>query len=903
MPIPAGTRIGAYEVIESLGAGGMGEVYRARDSRLDRDVAIKILPEAFAHDADRLARFEREAKTLAALNHPHIAAIYGVEEGGGVRGLVLELVDGPTLAGRIAQGAIPIDEALPIALQIIDALEAAHETGIIHRDLKPANIKVRPDGTVKVLDFGLAKLASDTTGATSILGALSLSPTISTPAMTGIGFILGTAAYMAPEQARGRAVDKRVDIWAFGCVLFEMLTGRRPFDGEDVTETVGAVIHKEPAWNLLSPETPPALLLTLQRCLEKNPKRRIRDIGDARLALSGAFQLPAAAAVQSAIAKGPLWRRAVPVAIGAIVCVIAGAVAAVTILRNLPTLSPSPKRLTIQLPGSDQLPLTAGSLLGMSRDGTMMTYRAVRAGASRLYLRRMNQLDAQAIGDAAANGSSFFSPDGAWIGYGVGNVLKKVPVVGGPSQTIGNFPTNPRGATWGTDNQIIVGARQSGLMRISAAGGTPMQITKPMPGRDYWYPQLLSGGRAVLFTAATTQAPDSGDIAILDLQSGEERILIAGVDGHVLSTGHLVFVRGGSLWAVPFDINRLEVRGTPVPVVEGIRVETGGAVQYVVGDDGTLAYVPGVVGAGAASRLVWVDRTGREEPIKAPDRNYGYPRLSPDGTRLAIDVREDQNDLWVWEFARGTLTRLTFDRGGDTYPRWTGDGKRVVYSSAASDGETNAPATFVPFTQPADGTGNRERLATFRAHLDQSALSPDGKWLVMRTVSSGTQEDIMLVSLDNDRQVQPLIHTPFRERNAEISPDGRWIAYQSNESGADQVYVRPFPAVDGGKWQVSAAGGGKPLWARNGREIFYVASDNALMTVPVQPAATFTFGNATRLLDTTGYSNTGLQGRSFDVTPDGRRFLFTKNVEQQTSGAVNVVLNWFTELKQKVPVN
>jgi serine/threonine-protein kinase len=456
----------------------MGEVYRARDSRLDRDVAIKILPETFAHDADRLARFDREAKALAALNHPHIASIYGVEEGAGIRGLVLELVDGPTLADRIAQGAIPIDEALPIAHQIIDALEAAHEAGIIHRDLKPANIKLRADGTVKVLDFGLAKLASDPRS-TSVLGALSLSPTITSPAATGIGFLLGTAAYMAPEQARGRAVDKRVDIWAFGCVLFEMLTGQRPFEGEDVTETVGAVIHKEPQWSALPPNTPPAVRLVLRGCIEKNPKKRIRDIGDVRLALQGAFDPPPAPAA-AAVQKPPAWRRALPFVATSLIGAIAAAAIAAFVVANRDAPAAPPSRFVLQLPDTQQLPTTSGTLLTLSPDGRTLVYRARgRDGGFRLYRRALGQLDAVPVGDAEVQEAPFFSPDGQWIGFSVGNVLKKVPTIGGPSQTIAELTTNPRGADWSTDGTIVVGLKGAGVMRVPAAGGAAMSVVAP----------------------------------------------------------------------------------------------------------------------------------------------------------------------------------------------------------------------------------------------------------------------------------------------------------------------------------------------------------------------------------------------------------------------------------------
>jgi Tol biopolymer transport system component len=896
MAMLAGTRIGAYEVIESLGAGGMGEVYRARDTRLDRIVAIKILPDAFARDPDRLARFEREAKMLAALNHPNIASIYGVEEGAGRHALVLELVEGPTLAERIAQGPIPIDEALAIAGQIIDALEAAHEAGVIHRDLKPGNIKVRPDGAVKVLDFGLAKLGADAASSTSILGAMSLSPTISTPAMTGFGMILGTAVYMAPEQARGKAVDKRADIWSFGCVLYEMLAGRRAFDGEDVTETVGAVIHKEPAWNLLPPATPAAVRVVLQRCLEKNPKQRIRDIGDVRLALHGAFDAGPAIApgVQSVARRAPLWRRALPLAAAAIIGSVVAGLAAWAVLANRDIRTSAPSRFALKLPDSEQLPAAQGTLVAISPDGRTLVYRSRRSGVFRLYRRTLDQLDATPIGDTDAGEGPFFSPDSQWLGFAVGATLKKVPVAGGPAQTLAELPVNPRGGSWGPDGTIVVGLRESGLMRVPAAGGKPVAIATASPGRQVWYPQVIPGGRAVLFTSSEN-SPDSGELEVLRLDTGERRTLLPGSAGQVLPTGHLIFVRGGALWAAAFDSNQLQVIGTPAPVLEGIRVEGGGAVQFSVADDGTLVYVPGGTGTGAEFRLGWVDRQGHEERLDMPSRAYAYPRLSPDGTRVALDVRDQEGDIWIWEFARRTLTRLTFDPSPDTYPAWTRDGRRLVFFSARDK-------TLSPFWQAADGTGMPERLATTATPLDQGSFSPDGKRLVMRVIVADTGEDIVMLSLDGDHRVEPLLHSRFRERNAEIAPDGRWIAYQSNESGSDQVYVRPFPAVDGGRWQISTSGGGKPLWARGGRELFYIAPEGGLMSVPLLAGSAFSFGNATRVLDTSPYVLSGAVGRSYDVSADGKRFLLITSADQQTGAQINVVLNWFEELQQKVPL-
>jgi serine/threonine protein kinase/Tol biopolymer transport system component len=893
MSLAPGVRLGAYEVVAPLGAGGMGEVYRARDTRLNRDVALKVLPDSFASDPERLARFTREAQTLASLNHPHIAHIHGLEESDGVRALVMELVEGEDLSQRIARGPIPLDEALPIARQIAEALEAAHEAGIIHRDLKPANIKVRPDGTVKVLDFGLAKALDATPGSSP---SVSMSPTITTPAMTHVGMILGTAAYMAPEQARGKVVDRRADIWAFGCVLYEMLTGTRAFDGDDATVVIASIIKSDLQWNLLPPDTPPAVRTVLRGCLQKDPRQRVRDMGDVRLVLEGTLDLPVVAGTTPlTVPHSTRFHRGLPWGAGLIAgSVLTGlAVWALSGSRD-PEAAPV-RRFALTLPDTDQLPPNSGTLVAISADGQTLIYRARRDGVFRLYRRALGQLDATPIGDTNAGSYVFFSPDGQWIGYTVGSTLKKALVSGGPSQTVCELPTlgnaAARSGSWGVDGTIVVAA-QTNLLRVPAAGGTPESIVKAEAGRALSYPQILPGGRAVLFTSSEP-GPDPGELEILLLDTGERRKLLPGTAGRYVPTGHLLFMRGATLWAVGFDPGRLAVVGTPVPAIEGIRVEGGGAVQFAVADDGTLVYLPGGAGS-TARRLVWVNREGREEPINAPPRTYVYPRLSPDGTRVALDVRDQENDIWTWDFARSTLTRLTFDPANDQYPTWTRDGRRLIFISAREK-------TLAPFWQAADGTGAVERLGTDLRPLDQGSLSHDGKRLLLRAISPETREDIVMLTLDGERRIEPLVRTPFIERNVELSPDGRWMAYDSNESGAIETYVRPFPLVDGGRWQISNGGGWAPLWSPNGRELFYVDRGGSIMSAPIEAGTSFAAGNATRVMDVSAY-NTGTQGRNYDISRDGLKFLMIKNQEAASSGTqINVVLSWFEELKRLVP--
>jgi Tol biopolymer transport system component len=912
--LETGVMVGPYRVERVIGAGGMGEVYRARDMKLGRDVAIKVLPGVFLADPERLTRFEREARMLAALNHPHIGAIYGFEEGdpspssgsAAVRALVLELVEGETLADRVARGPVPVAEALPIARQIAEALEAAHEKGIIHRDLKPANIKITPEGVVKVLDFGLAKVF----GADGAGPDLSQSPTVTATAVRA-GVIMGTVAYMSPEQARGQPVDKRIDVWAFGCVLYEMLTGRRAFRGETVSETLADVLKSEPLWTALPPGTPPALRNIVRRCLEKDPRQRVRDIGDVGLALEGAFDTAAASAAL-AVPRLRVWQRPAPLLAGIV------AVLGVTILGFWTLTRPTPPgvvRLTVTPTGATAV-FTGGvaPYLAISPDGTRLVY--LGAGAQQIVVRAFDQLQPRTLSGVGAAGGLFFSPDNQWIGFYDGSsALKKVAVAGGPPVTVSPTAGNLVGASWSADGTIVFAtvALATGLIRVPAIGGELEVLTTPNGDRgelDHRWPEVLPGGRAVLFTITTPGDLANSQIAVLDLTTREQKILIrGGSHARYVPTGHLVYGVAETLRAVAFDLRRLEVTGTPVPVEQDITSANMG-----LSNDGTLVYVNGIGGTQAApNTLVWVDRQGREEPLKAPSRPYVYPRLSPDGTRVALDIATPDRDIWMLDLARETLTRVTFDPGVDSHPVWTPDGQRVVFRSSRA-GPDNL------FWQAADGTGAGERLTESLNNQRPTAFSPDGTRLIFREETPTAGEDLIVLALEGGRRAQqhspgvgrpersvtsdvrPLVQTTFDELNGEISPDGRWVAYQSNESGEYEVYVRPFPDANSGRWQISTGGGTRPLWARSGKELFYLGPSGAMMSAFVEGGSTFRSGNPTRLFEGRYFMTAATAGRTYDVSPDGQRFLMIKvggvSGETVAPTSIIVVQHWFEELKR-----
>jgi serine/threonine-protein kinase len=899
MSLTPGTRLGPYEILAPIGAGGMGEVYRARDTTLGRGVALKVLPAAFSADADRIARFQREAQTLAALNHPHIAQIYGLEDiGAGGRALVMELVEGDDLSQRIARGPMPLDEALPIAKQIADALEAAHEQGIIHRDLKPANIKVRPDGTVKVLDFGLAK-AMEPTGVAS--PSVSQSPTITTPAMTQAGMILGTAAYMSPEQARGKPVDRRADIWALGCVLYEMLTGQRAFHGQGVSETLARVIEREPDWARLPATLSPALRTYLRRCLQKDPRQRVQAIGDLRLALEGAFETGVPQAAAPAVV--PQWRR---VAFAGVAAIIASG-AIVGTLVWVATRPPLPRVSRLQITPSRTAALTIGwndRDLAITPDGSRLIY--VGNQGTQIFVRALDALEPVAVFTGGPRGP-FVSPDGHWIGFVdriSGHVLKKVAVTGGPAVTLATLDTGgPSGATWGPDDTIIVATASvaTGLQRVAAAGGLITVLTRPDRAQgeaDHFWPEMLPGGRAVLFTiTALTGGLDAAQVAVLDLQTGMRRILVrGGSHAHYVSSGHLVYATAGTLRAVPFDLARLETRGTPVPVVPDVVTTGNGAVNAVVAGNGTLAYVSGSV-EGTPRTLVWVDRQGHETPIPAPPRPYLLPALSPDGTRVAVFANDQEHDLWLWDLGRTTLTRLTFVPGIDVVQAWTPDSRRVIFTSERA-GVRNL------FWQAADGTGAVERLTESPNTQYASAVSPDGRRLIFSDEAPRTGNDVMAIELDGTRRVTPLVQSTFIERNGIISADGRWLAYEANDSGRFEIYVRPFPDVNSGHWQVSTTGGTRPIWARSGQELVYVSPTGALMRVGVARGPLWAATTPTLVVKEGYFTIPSWWGRSYDISPDGQRFLMVKEggaYGTAPPASIIVVQHWVEELTRLVP--
>ena len=904
-------------MLSALGAGGMGEVYRARDTRLDRHVALKILPESFAGDPDRLMRFEREAKTLAALNHPHIAQIHGLEnppEGGHHSvALVMELVEGEDLSRRIARGPIPIDEALPIARQIAEALEAAHEQGIIHRDLKPANIKVRDDGTVKVLDFGLAKAMepASATGASAGQADASQSPTITTPAMTEAGVILGTAAYMSPEQARGKPVDRRADVWAFGCVLYEMLTGQRAFEGQGVSETLARVIEREPDWEKLPASLSPALRTYLKRCLQKDPRKRVQSIGDLRLALEGAFDT--AVSQSAALPAGMPWRR-VAVAVWAVIA--SGALISTLVWMALgrAELAPLPvSRLQLTPSGTSALSLFWNNRdLAITPDGSRVIYVGNRG--TQLFVRALDALTPVAVFTGALPNGPFVSPDGQWIGFADNRgELKKVPVTGGPAVTLATLDTaGPAGATWGPDGTIIVAtaAVETGLQRLTAAGGPLTVLTRPdreQGEADHFWPEMLPGGRAVLFTiTALTGGLDAAQIAVLDLETGTRKILVrGGSHGHYVSSGprspqrgerdrgHLVYAAGGTLRAVPFDLARLETEGPSVTVVPDVVTTFNGGVDAVVAGNGTLAYVPG--SERTARTLVWVDRQGRETPIAVPPRPYLLPALSPDGTRVMVFGNDQEHDLWLWDLGRTMLTRLTLTPGVDGIGVWTPDG-RVIFASERT-GVRN-------LWRAADGSGVVERLTESPNTQYPSAVTPDGRRAIFTEMFPGTADDVMMMELDATRRVTPLVQSPFIERNGSVSPDGHWLAYEANDSGRVEVYVRPFPDVSSGHWQVSTNGGTRPIWTRSGQELIYVSPAGALMRVGVTRGRSWVATTPTVVVREGYYTTPQWWGLSYDIAADGQRFLMIKEGAVDGTAApasMIVVQNWVEELKRLFP--
>jgi serine/threonine-protein kinase len=900
----SGQQIGPYRVDVRLGSGGMGDVFRAHDTKLRRDVAIKVLPPVFSHDHERLARFEREARVLATLNHPHIGAIYGLEYVDGVPALVLELVEGETLSERIARRAtatsagLPIQEAMSFARQIADALEAAHEKGIIHRDLKPGNITITPDGTVKVLDFGLAKAASASDG----------SPAPNETA-TRTGIVMGTAAYMSPEQAEGEKVDKRTDIWAFGCVLYEMLTGRNAFARDTATKTVAAIMRDEPHWQALPSETPVSVRLVLERCLQKDPKERLRDIGDARLALRGAFNVAvpqeASATRVSTTSSYLLWRRVALVT--ASLAVFALAIAVAMWFSTMPETPALVTRLPLGTRGDAALQVSGTELeLAITPDGSRVVY--VGEGGRRLFVRALNQLEPVTIATGTNLRNPFISPDGQWVGYndslGEGS-LWKVPLRGGPPIAI----VSPlfgllRGAAWLPDNTIVFGTsvRNTGLQRISADGGMPRELTKPDAAGDVFdhlWPEALPDGRGILYTIIPRFGGLAASrIAIYDLQTNTSTDLLTGASNALyLRSGHLVYVAAGALWGVAFDANRRTIKGPAVAVLKPLAVAALGAGNIAISATGTLAYVHAAGYDPFARTLSWIDRNGRLEPLGAPPHPYMQPRFSHDGTRIVHATgRGPDNNIWVLDVSRNALTRLRTEAARDQQPSWSADDRWILF---ASDRATAGGRTQI-WRQAADGTGEPELLVESGAI---PTVTPDGTRVIYSGPGPSGNVDIMEKALDGSQKVRALVQTPFDDRDGELSPDGRWLAYHSTFSGREEVWVRPYHDTEAGRWQVSTSGGRTARWRPDGRELFYLAPDGSLMGVQVKDTGSrWTATSPVKVLEPGYWSTAALIAPSYAVSPDGKRFLVV-TPPKQGAGPPDIVViqRWDEELKALVP--
>ena len=907
MAIGPGSRVGPYEITALIGEGGMGRVWRAHHAGLRRDDALKVLPDAFASNPDRLARFQREAQVLASLNHPNIAHVYGLEQADGAQAIVMELVEGPTLADRITRGPLPVEDALAIARQVAEALAAAHGQGIIHRDLKPANIKVRPDGTVKVLDFGLAK-ALDATSPERV--DATASPTLTSPVMaTGAGVLLGTAAYMSPEQAKGRFADKRSDIWAYGCVLYEMLTGRAAFAAEDVSDTLANVLKGQPDWTVFPADVPEPVRALLQRCLEKDPRRRVADIAVALFVMDELRRFETLPGRQ----RRSFVRARLPIAVAIAVAIVAGALGWMLKPAPIPAARPA-ARFIIDTGIESGFSATGRHLVAISPQGTHLVYSTDQ----RLYLRPLNRLDAsplrgtepqpgQAVGNTAGSSAPgrepFFSPDGQWIGFWQEDRLKKMSLAGGPAVVLAPAPLLD-GASWAADDMILYGQGAEGIWRVPAAGGQPENLVKMEPGQIAMSPQMLPGGRAVLFTRGDGgRSWNDAQIVVYRLDSRTSQVVLeGGADARYADSGHLVYARADTLFAVPFDVRTLTVRGSPVPVIEGIaRSNPGlnGVAHFGLSSDGVLVYVPATAVAATTPRaLVWVDRAGHEDQIDVPPRGYSYPRLSLDGTQVALESRDAdaESEIWVLDLVRLTLNRLTVGPPSGRSPMWTADGRRVIFNAGVGSGGTL-------MWQAADGSGTAEPVPGGAEGDFVTDTTADGTGVIVTTNTPTTADVGMLLPFLSPAASHRLVRSQFSERNGVVSRDGRWLAYESNASGRLEIYVRRFPQTDSGQWLVSTNGGSRPLWSRNGRELFYLAGDGTLMSVPVESAASWKAGAPVQLLRKSYFPGalSGFNYRPYDVSPDDQRFLMIQEVPEtqrlsSDQRGIVVVVNWPDEL-------
>jgi len=877
--LTSGTRIGSYEIVDAIGAGGMGEVYRARDTKLRREVAIKILPEIFARDPDRVARFQREAELLATLNHPGIAAIYGVDDANGALALVLELVAGETLADRIARGALPLDDALAIARQLVDALEAAHDRGVVHRDLKPANIKVAPDGTVKVLDFGLAKMAEagGVVGSGSAAAPLSMSPTLGVNA-TGAGMILGTAAYMSPEQARGKLVDRRVDIWAFGCVLFEMLTGTQTFGGDTVSDAVAAILRGDVDWRALPADTPPAIGRLLRRCLEKDPQKRLPHIGVARLeideALSGAPPPPRASPPPATVGR----ERVVWLAVA-----VLGAIAAAVIARTLQRPPEAPSlNLEVTTP-----PTTDPMSFAISPDGQSLVFVAQSAGAPRLWVRSLETGAMRALGGTDDARNPFWSPDSRSIGFVARARLKRIDLDSGSIRELANA-VNSFGGTWNRDGVIVFSGNAAGpLMRIAASGGAVETTTVLAPGQlSHRTPSFLPDGRHFLFYAIGPA--DARGVYVGQLDGSTPQRLFDATSAAIYSANHLLYVRQSTLFAQAFDPARLSVGGAAIAIANDVNTPASVAAASA-SENGVITYR---ASANAGLRqLTWSDRSGKELGRLGELMTNASVSLSPDDSRAAVSRVVDGNpDIWLFDVDRGRPLRLTSDPAIQISAIWSPDSSRVTFQS-----HQDGPGDL--YDLPVSGAHDAPRLL-FREPEGNSGTfpndwSPDGSVLLFQTFDRNTRFDIWAAPQQGDRKPFPVVRTQFDEKDAQFSPDGKWFAYSSDESGRMEIYAQRFPGP-GGKIAISTSGGAQARWRRDGKELFYLAPDSRLMSVPISWSNDTLDPGAPVPLFTThvGSVAQGIARPQFAVTADGQRFLLNTLSDEANLSPITVVVNW-----------
>ncbi len=888
MAIPPGTRLGPYEVLSAIGAGGMGEVYEARDTKLSRSVAVKVLPSAFATDPQRLVRFQREARMLAALNHPNIATIYGLEQSSDTACLVMELVPGKTLADRVKAGPVPVEEALKIAVQIADALEAAHDRNIIHRDLKPANVKVTPEGKVKVLDFGLAKAFEWDEASED----MNNSPTLS-HAATKQGIILGTAAYMSPEQAKGKAVDKRTDIWAFGVVLYELLTGKPAFHGEDIGDILASVVKTEPAFDALPPNLPSSIRLLLQRCLRKDRRQRIPDAGIIRIEIEDALLAPKDVGASSAASKKRDRRERVAWTAAGVLTLTTIALAIGFVLRA-PT-SPEPIRFFVWPPDTWSL-MGAGTLttgpISVSPDGRRIAFLASSAdGKSILWVRSIDTLSAQSLAGTEGALRPFWSPDSRFVGFFANGKLKKIDVSGGPPITLCDA-IEVLGGTWNREGVIVFSpAQNSALQKVSATGGVPSAVTALGQGESIGHrmPFFLPDGRHFLYRASNTGG-GGGPVYVASLDSSERKLLLNSDSSNVVyAQNHLLFLRETTLMAQPFDPQRLTLTGDAFPIAEQIQTQGNPpAGVFSASENGVLAYQTGSSVNGF--RLTWFDRSGKQIGILGDPGIYGDLELAPDGKRASVSIMSagKGRNIWIYDVARSLKSRYTFDASSDAPSIWSPDGSRVIFSS-------NRKGHFDLYENVSDGSGTEAPLLEDDLEKAPDSWSPDGRFILFTSSGGPTGTHLFVLPLSGDRKPFPFLKTQFSETYGRFSPDGRWVAYRSNESGTGEIYVAPFPGP-GGKRQVSTAGGNWPRWRRDGTEIFYIAPDGKLMVAAVNgKGSSFEVGTVKPLFETHVFNGFRYP---YDLTPDGQRFLFSTVPGQTSQAPITVVVNWMAGLKK-----